>query len=104
MLIAKVTSTVVATIKNVDLEGYKLLMVQPLDLMGNPSGSDMLALDCVDSGKGDIVLINVEGGFARLATGKPKTPARAMIVGIIDDIDIFDEQTKKEEKLSSLIK
>ncbi|MBF8248942.1 MAG: ethanolamine utilization protein EutN [Bacteroidetes bacterium] len=56
MTLCKVTGTIVSTQKNESLKGYKLLIVQPIDLDGKPIGRDMLAIDQVDAGVGDTVL------------------------------------------------
>ncbi len=107
MEIAKVIGTVVATRKDKLIEGYKLLMVQalnPEDL--TPKSLNLVALDTVDAGIGDIVLI-VRGSSARTATGLTGKPVDATIVGIIDEIILDDksvfkksEQSKDTDRLS----
>jgi ethanolamine utilization protein EutN len=88
MTICKVTGSVVSTQKNERFKGKKILVVQPLDLNMNPKGSDMIALDTVDAGIGDIVLVMKEGGSARIVFNDKKIPVQAVIVGVVDDIDI----------------
>ena len=89
MLICRVVGDVVSTIKNQHLKGHKLLLVQPVDLDGQtPKGETIIALDKVDAGPQDLVLVNREGGGARLLLGDPKIPVQAVIVGVIDNIDV----------------
>lgn len=89
MLICRVVGDVVSTIKNQHLKGHKLLLVQPVDLDGvTPKGETMIALDKVDAGAQDLVLVNREGGSARLLLGDPKIPVQAVIVGVVDALDV----------------
>ena len=92
MLICRVVGDIVSTIKNQDLKGEKLLLVQPVDLDGRtPKGETMIALDRVNSGPNDLVLVNREGGGARIVLGKSKVPVQAVIVGVVDGIDVATE-------------
>ena len=61
MLIARVTGLVVATMKHESLVGSKLLIVQETDVAGKSVGQPMVAVDAVDAGEGDLVL--VDSGF-----------------------------------------
>src|SRR5574341_731975 len=89
MLICRVVGDVVSTIKNQHLTGHKLLLVQPVDLDGRtPKGDTLIAVDKVDAGAGDLVLVNREGGAARMLLNNPKIPVQAVIVGVIDNLDI----------------
>jgi len=89
MLICRVVGDVVSTIKNQHLKGHKLLLVQPVALDGaTPKGETMIALDKVDAGPQDLVLVNREGGAARMILGNPKIPVQAVIVGVIDNLDV----------------
>ena len=85
MTICKVTGSIVSTDKNVHLSGHKILIVQPVDLDQNPIGGDMLAIDEVQAGKGDLVLVMKEGGSARIIFNNKKLAVQAVIVGVIDD-------------------
>ena len=87
MIICRVTGSVVSTHKNEHLHGHKIMVVQPVDLEKNHIGSDMLALDEVSAGVGDLVLVMREGGSARIVFGQKKLPVQAVIVGVIDDYD-----------------
>ncbi|MCB1047045.1 MAG: EutN/CcmL family microcompartment protein [Calditrichaeota bacterium] len=85
MKIATVTGSVVSTLKNPEFVGYKLLLVTDTDLDGSLLGDPYIALDTVDAGQGDKVLINKEGGGARLLLDNPRIPVQAVIVGVVDD-------------------
>jgi ethanolamine utilization protein EutN len=87
MLLAKVVGTVVATRKDERLVSAKLLVSRPIDPTGKPEGSYLVAVDTVDAGVGETVLI-VSGSSARMASGLKDCPVDAAIVGVIDRIDI----------------
>lgn len=92
MLICRVVGDVVSTIKNEHLKSHKLLLVQPVDLDGHtPKGEALIAVDKVDAGPQDLVLVNREGGAARILLNNPKIPVQAVIVGIIDNFEIRDD-------------
>ncbi len=88
MIIGKVMGTVVSTVKHYKLEGRKLLLVQPLDPEGKPQGRRLLAIDSVDAGVGDRVLVVKEGRAAGLALGRSSGPVDAAIVGVVDSVDL----------------
>ena len=87
MILAKVVGTVVATRKDERLESTKLLVARPIDPSGKAEGTYLVAVDTVDAGTGETVLI-VSGSYARMATGLKDCPVDAAIVGVIDSIDI----------------
>jgi len=91
MTLGRVIGTVVSTVKLDVLAGYKILMVQPVDPEGNNSGALTLALDSVQAGVGDTVLILDEGNSSRMIVGNPMAPIRTMIVGIVDDVTVGGE-------------
>ena len=87
MILAKVTGNVVSTIKATGYESRKVLIVQPINPDGKPVGNSFLAIDTVQAGAGDTVLIMEEGGSARLILGEPDTfTVKAVIAGIVDEI------------------
>lgn len=90
MEIARVTGEVVSTQKHRELKGFKLLLVRNLEIDGSLRGGEYIALDTVDAGIGDRVLINKEGGSARLALDNQHIPAQALIVGVVDDMHVED--------------
>jgi ethanolamine utilization protein EutN len=88
MQIADVVGTVVSTQKNRKLEGAKLLLVQPIDLLGAPRGTALLAVDAVGAGIGERVLVVIEGKAAGAALGRKAAAVDAAIVGIVDAVDV----------------
>ena len=87
MILAKVVGTVVATRKDERLVSTKLLVARPIDPAGKPEGTYLVAVDTVDAGFGETVLI-VSGSSARMAAGMKDCPVDAAIVGIIDTIEV----------------
>ena len=91
MILARVTGSVVSTIKNKELEGNRLLVIQPIDLKDEPSGPSFVALDVVDAGVGDRVLVIDEGGSARILLGNDKAPLRNVVIGVVDGVNVPKE-------------
>ncbi len=87
MILARVIGTVVATRKDERLLATKLLVVRPVDVKGKPDGSALVAVDTVDAGVGEKVLV-VSGSSARMASGLKDTPVDAAIIGVIDHVDV----------------
>ena len=91
MLIGRVIGDVVATQKAPSHEGRTILVVQPLNLDGTDRGEIVLALDAVDSGIGERVLLTTEGFSAMTAVGRPNSPIDAAVIGVIDSVDLPEE-------------
>jgi ethanolamine utilization protein EutN len=91
MLIGKVVGDVVATQKTPSHLGRKILIVQPLQLDGSNRGEAVLALDSVDAGVGDRVLLVTEGFSAMTAVGRPNSPIDMAVIGIIDTVDLIED-------------
>ena len=89
MLIARVIGELVATRKHPSHEGSKVLLVQPLNLDGSNRGDAVVALDAVDAGVGDRVLVATEGFSAMTAVGRPQSPIDMAVIGFIDEIDLL---------------
>jgi microcompartment protein CcmK/EutM len=87
MILARVVGTVVATRKDPRLVSNKLMVARPMDPHGKAEGSYLVAIDTVDAGVGETVLI-VSGSSARMASGLENCPVDAAIVGIVDTVDI----------------
>ncbi len=87
MYIGRVKGTVVSTIRHKMYDGRKLLLVARLDLDGSESGAYDIAIDDVQAGVGDVVVVLDEGSSARQIMKKNLGPARAIIVGIVDRVD-----------------
>jgi ethanolamine utilization protein EutN len=90
MILSKVTGTVHGTIKDAPLSGERILMTQAVDLRGGLVGRPLLALDRVDAGVGDLVLVNKEGGSARILYENEETPVQAVIVAVVDDVEVAE--------------
>jgi microcompartment protein CcmK/EutM len=88
MLIGRVVGELVATHKHPSHEGRKLLLVQPLNLDGSDRGDAVVALDAVDAGIGDRVLITTEGFSAMTSVGRPNSPIDTAVIGFIDAIEL----------------
>ena len=88
MILGRVTGVVVATRKHYKLEGRKLLLVQPLDLEGEPRGVAVLAVDGVDAGEGDRVLVVHEGKSASMVSERAESPLDAAVVAVVDAVDL----------------
>ena len=95
MVIARVVGSVVSTKKNGKLEGAKLLLAQPLDLDGKDRGPAVMAIDAVDAGVGDRVLLVLDGKAAMLALNRGLAGVDAAIVGVVDAVDIPGEPARR---------
>jgi len=98
MLIARVLGEVVATQKHSSHEGSKLLLVQPLNLDGTDRGEAVVAVDAVDAGPGDRVLLVTEGYSAMTSVGRPQSPIDMAAIGFIDRVDLLDESAPPQNK------
>jgi len=88
VILARVLGNVVATQKNPRYDGARIMLVQPINLDLTPRGASMLALDSVDSGEGDIVIVVQEGWSASTAsTGEAGAAIDSAIVGVVDFIE-----------------
>lgn len=97
MFIAKVIGNVVSTQKNAKFHGMKLLLVQPyISKEGTlvVSGSSVVAVDSVGAGIGECVLFT-QGSSARLTPATKDAPVDAVIVGIVDTVEVNGAQVEK---------
>lgn len=85
MKIGRVAGTVVSTIHHPAVDGRRLLLVDLVDPAGEPTGGYVLAMDVVDAGAGETVLVLDEGTGARQVLDDPGAPIRAVVVGIVDE-------------------
>jgi ethanolamine utilization protein EutN len=88
MYIAKVIGDVVSSVKYETLHAQKILVVQPIDPDMTERGEPLLALDQVDAGKGDVVLIVDQGTAARTVLAQQYPTVRTLILGVVDRIDL----------------
>jgi ethanolamine utilization protein EutN len=97
MILARVIGNVVATQKNERYQNARVMLCQPLSLEGEETGTTLVALDSVDSGIGDTVLIVQEGwGASTAATKEPGAAIDSAIVGVVDYIDLLAKENKGE--------
>jgi ethanolamine utilization protein EutN len=90
MYIGKVIGTVVATIKIDHLQDRKLLLVDQLNLAGEETGYYDIAVDVVQAGPGDTVMVIDEGNGERQILGLDPGAIRAVIVGVVDEIALSE--------------
>jgi ethanolamine utilization protein EutN len=88
MKLCRVTGNVVATVKHPAFHGHKLMIVQPLDEAGGDVGTTFLAVDLVQAGPGDRVLVMQEGNGARQVLKAEKSCVRSVIVGVVDAVSL----------------
>jgi len=89
MITARVIGHAVCTVKDEMYEGEKLLMVRPENPDATPAGGGFLAVDGVQAGIGDLVLVIDEGGSARQVLGKPSMGTiRTVIAAVIDEVSL----------------
>jgi ethanolamine utilization protein EutN len=93
MILARVEGSVVATKKNQKMTGNKFLLVRPLVIDSptaaefKPGNSTLVAVDSLGAGEGEVVLV-VQGSSARLAADDKDSPVDAVVIGIVDTVDI----------------
>lgn len=88
MQLARVCGQVVSTKKATKLEGFKILIVQPIDLdTFEEKGSPIVSLDTIGAGEGELVMV-VNGSSARATELTDGKPTDNSIVAIIDTVDI----------------
>ena len=86
MELGKVVGTVVSTVKDVKIEGRKLLIVNLISGDGKPSSNHVVAIDTVGAGIGEVVIC-VRGSSARMVKGMETVPTDTSIVGIVDTLE-----------------
>ncbi len=95
MLIARVVGTIVSTIKDDKLTGRKLLIVRETTAENELVGKPIAAVDTVDAGVGDVVLI-AQGSSARQTSVTKETPTDAVIMAIVDELEVDGKLTFKK--------
>ncbi|MSP16212.1 MAG: hypothetical protein EXR73_06290 [Myxococcales bacterium] len=91
MKLCRVLGNVVATVKHASYHGHKLMIVQPVDEAQREVGASFLAVDLVQAGAGDLVLVMQEGNGVRQVLKAPegkdaKIPIRSVVIGIVDAV------------------
>ena len=85
MLLARIDGSVVATRKHPSLDGWRLVICQPIGQTGNPEGAPQVAIDAHGAGVHQRVIISSDGAAARKAVGDEHSPARWMVIGVVDE-------------------
>jgi ethanolamine utilization protein EutN len=93
MILARVLSPIVATQKHSSHAGTKILTVQPIDCEGRDQGETLIAIDGVDAGPGDRVVVTQDGWSASWTIRRPGAAIDAAIIGVVDAIELFDRAT-----------
>jgi microcompartment protein CcmK/EutM len=96
MRIALVIGSTVSTIKDEMIQGRKLLIVRNADTAGKPTGDPYIAVDTVSAGTGDLVMVT-DGSSARYTTQTNNAPIDAVIVGVIDSLEMSGKVTYRKE-------
>ncbi len=84
MQLAKVIGRATSTVKHATLQGWKLLIVQPLGVQDKSDGEPVLAIDSLGGGRGDRVMISSDGKYVREIMASNNTPVRWVVIGIQD--------------------
>jgi len=95
MQIALVIGSAVATIKDAQLHGRKLLLVRAADESGAPGGPPLVAVDTVSAGAGDLVIVTA-GSSARQTELTQHAPVDLVIVGVIDSLEVGGSVTYRK--------
>jgi ethanolamine utilization protein EutN len=90
MILGRIVGTVVATRELDVYRPYKILVVQPLKPDLTPKGATLLAIDTVQAGAGDTVLVVDEGNSARTIIGDKMAPIRSVVAAIVDEIHVVE--------------
>jgi microcompartment protein CcmK/EutM len=92
MLIARVVGDVISTIKDEKMTGRKLLIIREVSVENEIVGKPIVAIDTVDAGVGDVVLV-AQGSSARQTSATKDTPTDAVIMAIVDSLELEDQVT-----------
>jgi ethanolamine utilization protein EutN len=95
MFLARVVGEVIATHRHGELEGRKLLLIRGCR-DGQEEGAELVALDVIGVGVGERVLVVQEGGAARALSKSARVPAQAVVVGVVDRVDLVDGEVPEE--------
>lgn len=85
MQLARVEGNLTATRKHSSFDGWRFVICQPIHPSGTPEGAPVVAIDGLGAGMHQRVIVSSDGSAAREAVKDPKSPARMMIVGIVDE-------------------
>ena len=87
MILARVIGNAWSTVQHRCYDGKSVMVVQAVDTDGRtPNGPEFLAVDSVQAGPGDLVLVAREGNAARQVLGRDDDPFHAVILGVVDEV------------------
>lgn len=87
MLLARVEGSVTSTRKHPSFNGWRLALCQPIELTGEPQGNPVIAIDPHGAGLNQRVIISSDGMTARAAVGDDYSPARMIVIGVLDRME-----------------
>jgi ethanolamine utilization protein EutN len=90
MIVGRVVGSIVSTVKHSAYASTKLLLVEPLSLDGTVAGPEIVCVDTVGAGAGELVLVCKEGAAARQVLNKKHAPVRSLVIGVIDQVERMD--------------
>lgn len=85
MLLARVEGNLVSTRKHPSLNGWRLIICQPINREGQANGTPIVAIDSHGAGMHQRVIVSSDGLAARKAVGRDDSPVRMMIIAIVDE-------------------
>lgn len=88
MILGKVRGVIYSTINHEFYDGKRLLIVDKIKPDGSPAGGYLIAIDSVDAGIGETVLVIDEGNSARQVVGDSSAPLRSIVIGIVDQVSV----------------
>ncbi len=98
MLLSKVVGEVVATHKHATHDAIKLLLVRQLDRRGAEHGAPFVAVDTLDAGVGDTVLLTLDGWAAMTAVKRAKAPIDAAVIAVVDSVDWHEPESARGDE------
>ncbi|NIP18040.1 MAG: hypothetical protein GWM87_07695 [Xanthomonadales bacterium] len=88
MILGRITGSVVSTIHHPIIDGKRMLLAERLDENCQPTGGYVIAMDAIGAGQGETVIIIDEGNGSRQILQERNAPVRAMVVGIVDEVEL----------------
>jgi len=89
MILARVKGNVVSTVKHEAFKGQRVLIVQPINEMGQDLGDSFLSCDITSAAPGDVVLVQQQGDSAQQLLGTKNDPFHSVICGIVDKVTLI---------------
>ena len=99
MQLGTVIGHATSTIKHASLNGWRLVIVQPLNVKREPEADPVVAVDKYNAGAGQTVILNSDGKGAREYVGNEKSPARWFVIGLEDEDEIRNSKSEIRKKL-----